>query len=77
MAKYVQIYDDEWVDVTARGHKSMCCDCCLVHVMDFRKDKDGGFQVRVRRDNRATAAARRGAQARKALSAIVRPAKEL
>ncbi len=57
--KYVQVYDDEWVEVTARGHKSMCCDCCLVHIMDFRKSEAGGFEVRVKRDNRATAAARR------------------
>lgn len=35
-----------------------CCDCCLVHVMDFRI-KDGEVEMRINRDNRATMNKRR------------------
>ena len=34
------------------------CDCALVHIIDMR-DVRGGTEMRFRRDNRATAAARR------------------
>jgi len=47
-----------WVKPIHHGYKMMCCDCGLVHVMDFRV-KGGKVQFRVRsRDNRATATAR-------------------
>ena len=36
----------------------MCCDCALVHIIDMRDVKDGN-EMRFRRDNRPTAAARR------------------
>ena len=52
-----------------KGYKLMCCDCGLVHKIDFRHviringkfiaSKGGKVQFRVWRDNRATAAARR------------------
>jgi len=41
-----------------RGYRMMCCDCGLVHEMDFRV-KDGRIEFRVFRDNRATGQARR------------------
>jgi hypothetical protein len=56
--KYHQLYDGDWVLITRRNHRHMCCDCALVHVIDIRDCKDG-TEVRFRRDNRATAAARR------------------
>jgi hypothetical protein len=60
----------EWVQPRKRGYKMMCCDCGLVHVMDFRhvirgagnraiETKGGKIQFRVWMDNRSTAVARR------------------
>lgn len=48
----------EWVQPIRRGYKLRCCDCGLVHKMDFRISR-GRVQFRVFRDNRATAAIRR------------------
>jgi hypothetical protein len=48
----------EWVQPQRRGYKMACCDCCLVHTLDFRI-VDGRVQFRVYRHNRATAAMRR------------------
>lgn len=60
--KYPKTYDGEWVRPVMSAYRMMCCDCKLVHVLDFRIIRWGrGFKVlfKVRRDNRATAAARR------------------
>lgn len=57
--KYEQAYDDEWFAPGHRKFKHMCCDCSLVHTVDFKVDKDGSVWTRWKRDNRATAAARR------------------
>jgi hypothetical protein len=56
--KYDQWYDGEWDIVRMWGFKLMCCDCSLVHEMNFRKTP-GGLMIQVFRDERATAAARR------------------
>jgi len=57
--KYVQVYNGEWVEPKPqRGHKMRCCDCGLIHRIDFRV-KNGKVQFRPFRDNRATAAYRR------------------
>lgn len=48
-----------------RGQRLMCCDCGLVHRFDFFLKKRGRghvIMIRVHRDNRATAAARRKRQ---------------
>lgn len=58
MRKYPQQYDDEWVQPIRRGYKMACCDCGLVHEMDFRIYR-GRVQFRARRHRRATAAIRR------------------
>jgi len=58
MSKYPQQYEGEWVAPVRRGFKLACCDCGLVHVMDFRVH-EGQFQYRVYRDNRATGQIRR------------------
>lgn len=57
--KYGQVYDGERIEPkTMLGHKMKCCDCGLVHIIDFyivgKK-----VQFVSRRDKRATAAARR------------------
>lgn len=57
----------EWVQPVKKGYKMRCCDCGLVHridfrVLDWRTAKPMSYskvQMRVERDNRATAAARR------------------
>lgn len=56
---YVQIYDGEWFRPVSRGFQEQCCDCGLVHVVDFRKTKDGKIEFRARVDKRKTAAVRR------------------
>lgn len=48
----------EWVQPIRNGYKMRCCDCGLVHRLDFRVVKRR-VQFRVERDNRATAACRR------------------
>lgn len=48
-----------WITPRKRGYRLRCCDCRLVHEMDFRVTDGGQAQFRARRDNRATAASRR------------------
>lgn len=36
MAKYYAPEPDEWVSPIRNGYKMVCCDCGLVHDMDFR-----------------------------------------
>lgn len=48
----------DWIQPVMDGYKLRCCDCDLVHRMDFRVEGDR-VQFRVLRDNRATAASRR------------------
>jgi hypothetical protein len=39
--------------------KLMCCDCGLVHLMSFAIEANNRLGIAMRRDNRATSAARR------------------
>ena len=60
--KYDQVVDGEWVRPIKRGYKMICCDCGLVHRVDFDHVPYGrGRRVifRVFRDNRATGQMRR------------------
>lgn len=60
--KYQQVKDKQWVKPVKTGYRLMCCDCGLVHIVDFKSVRNGrGTSVlfRPRRDNRATASARR------------------
>lgn len=56
--KYRQEYENEWVQPIASGYKMACCDCGLVHDMDFRIH-EGRVQFRARRNKRSTAVKRR------------------
>lgn len=56
---YHQVVDGEWIEIAMTDFREMCCDCGLVHTVDFRK-RGRKFEMRARRDERATAAARRG-----------------
>lgn len=54
----------DWIQPKRLGYKMACCDCGLVHQLNFRVIKYGGgrqcfIQFQVKRDNRATAAVRR------------------
>lgn len=54
---YLKQEDNEWVQPVRKGYKLACCDCGLVHEMDFRIHK-GRVQFRARRHNKATAGKR-------------------
>lgn len=58
MAKYPKPESGEWVQPVRKGYRMGCCDCGLVHSLDFRLYK-GRIQFRVERDNRATGQMRR------------------
>ena len=65
MARYIEeakfVGEDgwsRWVQPVEEGYKMACCDCGLVHTMDFRVE-DGRAQFRARRNNRSTALMRR------------------
>jgi hypothetical protein len=61
--RYPVVKSGEWVQPVRRGYKMACCDCGLVHKMNFRliKYKSGisFIQFQAFRDERATAAKRR------------------
>ena len=48
---YYHVSDGEWIEVTKRGFKEQCCDCGLVHEMEFkafaetRQRKNGTFTI--------------------------------
>ena len=48
----------EWTRPRKQNFREQCCDCGLIHRLDFRV-VDGKVEFRTRRDDRATAAARR------------------
>ncbi len=58
---YGQIYDGDWIKLYMRGQKIGCCDCHLIHTINFRKGKDGGLEAQFFRDTKATYGKRRRA----------------
>jgi hypothetical protein len=61
VAAYTRPKDGEWVQPVRRGYKLACCDCGLVHRVDFRLYR-GRVQFRAFRNERATALMRRHAK---------------
>ena len=57
--RYDVISYGEWTRPRMINFREQCCDCGLIHRLDFRI-VDGRVEFRTRRDDRATAAARRG-----------------
>ena len=55
---YNFLKDGQREHLLSRRHKLRCCDCGLVHDIEFRISK-GKISFRAWRDNRATAAVRR------------------
>ena len=58
MAAYKHPEAGEWVQPINEGYKLACCDCGLVHRLDFRI-YNGRVQFRAFSDVRATTAMRR------------------
>lgn len=48
----------DWIQPIKKGYKMCCCDCGLVHNMNFRIF-EGRIQFQVNRNNRATGQKRR------------------
>lgn len=58
--KYRKIKDGQWVQPKMKGYKMMCCDCGLVHIVDFKIVWNGKkVRLRASRDDRRTALSRR------------------
>lgn len=63
--KYIQRIENDdgwtdWIKAVSRRHRIACCDCGLVHDLEFRARKSGAIEFRAARNHRATAARRRG-----------------
>lgn len=61
VSKYEQVWDGDWWALPKRM-SMQCCDCGLVHRVYFRINVEDGkpsLEMRMDRDNRATAAVRR------------------
>ena len=58
MSEYEYTQDGVWEYPTQEGFKLACCDCGLVHTIDFRV-VDGEVEFMIERDNRATGQIRR------------------
>ena len=56
--RYYRPAAGEWIQPVRRGYKLSCCDCGLVHNLDFRI-AGGRVQFRAFRNNRATGNVRR------------------
>lgn len=60
MNNYYKVQDGEWIRPTMDGWRMQCCDCGLVHVVDFAIENDQNrVLMRALRDVRKTAAVRR------------------
>lgn len=60
--RYYQQTDGEWVAPSRKGYKLACCDCGLVHILNFKLVRRGGGKTiifQAFRDERATAQKRR------------------
>jgi hypothetical protein len=56
--KSYQVYDGEWYNFNLTGGKICCCDCGLVHKINF-KIKGEIIQIQVFQDTRSTGQVRR------------------
>jgi len=58
VSHYKREKDGEWFKVK-RIHRLMCCDCKLVHDVQFRLGKNNQIEMKATRNNRATGQTRR------------------
>lgn len=56
---YYHVTNGEWITVPRRGFKEQCCDCGLVHKLNFKINAKGQIEIQTSRDERSTAAVRR------------------
>ena len=56
--EYKQIIEGEWFKRLRRDNREQCCDCGLIHIINYRIQK-GHIEMQVFRDDRATAQVRR------------------
>lgn len=56
--RYVKAGDGDWIWPVRRGWRHRCCDCDLIHTVNFRV-RNGRIELQPTRDDRATATARR------------------
>ena len=62
MKKYPEVKAGEWIYPIRHGYKMKCCDCGLVHTLNFKLIKRGKRHIILLqgfRDERSTAAVRR------------------
>jgi hypothetical protein len=58
--RYEQITVGKWYRIPMRGHTDACCDCGLVHVINYRVMPDNTLEMQVAKmDRRKQAAMRR------------------
>lgn len=50
---YLEVKANTWVQPVKKNYRMACCDCCLVHSLDFRIVKNR-IQFRARRNNIST-----------------------
>lgn len=84
--KYRTITNHDWITPTTRRHHMACCDCGLVHLIDFRiaqieylngrKFNKPHVQFRAARHNRATAGRRNKASLHHIREAIATAARK-
>jgi hypothetical protein len=56
--KYEKPKANQWIQPIRKGYKIACCDCGLVHDIDFRIVR-GRIQFRARRNEKSTGQKRR------------------
>ena len=56
---YYHITDSEWITIPWRGFKEQCCDCGLIHRLNFKVNDKGELEMQTFRDGKATGGARR------------------
>ena len=58
MPRIYEDIGDGWQEINSKGFRLSCCDCGLTHIFKIRK-RESGYEIKVDRDNRATALLRR------------------
>lgn len=72
--KYTAWDSGTWCHPVLKNFKMMCCDCSLVHTLNFRIE-GRNLAVQVFRDERATAAARAAKKRKEKRCPVVKNAK--
>ena len=57
--EYYHVSDGEWIEVQMRNNFDQCCDCGLIHRINFRINSRGKIEMQAIRDGRATSGARK------------------